>query len=154
MEAETAVHAVEDAIEHGEAAFDPATSILGHVLDHPTIEVPFTSIEIPLPQITLPAFEVFGYQIPAIDLSITRHIVMMWVVGALLTILFVSAARKSKLKELVPQTTRRKTSYPPLRSACTILLMKARRQILYDAFFPILLSGSKSFRTVQSSLHV
>ena len=58
------------------------------------------------------------------------------------------------LKELVPQTTRRKTSYPPLRSACTILLMKARRQILYDAFFPILLSGSKSFRTVQSSLHV
>ena len=147
MEAETAVHAVEDAIEHGEAAleagvehgaaaFDPATSILGHVLDHPTIEVPFTSIEIPLPQITLPAFELFGYQIPAIDLSITRHIVMMWVVGALLTILFVSAARKSK--EPVPHGLR--NALEPL-----ILFIRddiARRAIPHgaDRFVPYLLT--------------
>jgi len=147
MEAETATHAVEEAIAHGEAAmeagvehgaaaFDPATSILGHVLDHGTIEIPFTSIEIPLPQITTPAFDLGGIHVPPIDLSITKHFVMMWIVSILLMGIFISMARK--VKDPVPHG---------MRNAMETLILFIRDEVARraipegaDRFVPYLLT--------------
>jgi F-type H+-transporting ATPase subunit a len=67
-------------------AFDPGQHIMHHILDSHEIEVPFTSIEIPLPHI-----EVAGH-----DLSITRNVVMMWIASALLLTLCLMATRRAK----------------------------------------------------------
>ena len=54
--------------------------IVGHILDHDYLDVPFWNAphffdgKISLPQ--FPPFDVFGV---SVDLSISRHIVMMWV---------------------------------------------------------------------------
>jgi len=68
-----------------EAAFDPGQHIMHHILDAHEIEVPFTSIEIPLPRL----------HIGRVDVSITRNVVMMWIAGALLLALFLPAARRA-----------------------------------------------------------
>ncbi|NIW36472.1 MAG: F0F1 ATP synthase subunit A, partial [Gemmatimonadetes bacterium] len=59
----------EHAAEHAtEAAYDPGASIVHHVLDSNEWEIPFTHSSIPLPHL-----EVGGF-----DISITKHVIMMW----------------------------------------------------------------------------
>ncbi len=72
--------------------------IVGHILDHDYLEVPFWNAhhffdgKISLPQFA--PFDVFGV---AVDLSISRHIVMMWVASALLIVSLTLAFRRSAL---------------------------------------------------------
>jgi len=61
-------------------------NILHHISNGNTLEVPF------LGEVNLPRFEVLG-----IDMSITRHVVMMWIAGAFLLLLFGLAFRKRRL---------------------------------------------------------
>ena len=81
---ETASHPAEGTAPAEAGAFDPGQFIMHHILDSHEIEVPFTSIEIPLPRI----------QVGGVDLSITRNVVMMWIACAILLALFLPAARK------------------------------------------------------------
>jgi len=76
------------AAEHAPAGgeFDVGAHIMHHILDSNSIEVPFTSYEIHLPQIHVGKF----------DLSITRNVVMMWIACAILLALFVTAGRRAK----------------------------------------------------------
>ncbi len=80
--AEGAVAAAHD----GSGAFNPGEHIMHHILDSNVVEVPFTSIEIPLPRL----------KVVEQDLSITRNVVMMWIASAILLTLFISAARRAK----------------------------------------------------------
>jgi F-type H+-transporting ATPase subunit a len=94
---EVAAHGAEvahgaETAAHGGEAFDPAGTILHHVLDDNKIEIPFTHSAIELPHLEIAGF----------DISITKHVVMMWLVGILLTLVFVSAARKAR-REQVPR---------------------------------------------------
>ncbi len=70
---DTAHHAAEAAAEHGESGVD---FILHHILSHPVIKLP----------------TVFG-----IDLSISNHVIMMWIISAILIISFGVAFRKPAL---------------------------------------------------------
>ena len=74
--------------EHAPAggAFNAGEHIMHHILDANYIEVPFTSIHVPLPHIVIG-----GY-----DFSITRNVVMMWIASAIVLMLFISAARRTK----------------------------------------------------------
>jgi F-type H+-transporting ATPase subunit a len=72
--------------------------IVGHILDHDYLEVPFWNAnhffdgKISLPQFA--PIDVFGV---AVDLSISRHVVMMWVASALLIVFLNFAFRRSVL---------------------------------------------------------
>ena len=79
---------------HAEEAFNPGESILHHVLDAHEIEIPFTQKVIPLPELHL-----WGH-----DVSITKHVVMMWIASAFLLLLFVLASRRAR--EPVPRGLR------------------------------------------------
>jgi F-type H+-transporting ATPase subunit a len=89
---------VESELAHGGAAHagqaaDPGKQILHHILDGNVIEIPFSDKVIPLPTIHLPdALPVLG----GTDISITKHVVMMWIACALLLLLFGRAARRAK----------------------------------------------------------
>jgi F-type H+-transporting ATPase subunit a len=87
---ETGAHAA----EHAEAAFDPGSSILHHILDSSELEVFVPSIKIPLPHI-----ELFG-----LDVSITKHVVMMWLAALVLIVLTRVAVRQCR--EPVPRGIR------------------------------------------------
>jgi F-type H+-transporting ATPase subunit a len=76
---------VQEAAGHAEEGFDPGASILHHILDAHELEIPFTSKTIPLPEI----------HVAGLDLSITKHVVMMWIVSAFLIVLFRLAARRA-----------------------------------------------------------
>jgi len=67
------------------AGGDIAADILHHVQDSSTLELPF-GFEIHLPQIHL-----FG-----LDLSITRHLVMVWIASALLLLVFTLPFRRRR----------------------------------------------------------
>ena len=84
----TETEAAKQVGEHGSGTFDPGASILHHVLDSHEIEVPFTQLKIHLPVLHLP--EALG----GLDISITKHVVMMWLASAILFGAFVIAARR------------------------------------------------------------
>ncbi len=65
-------------------AFNVGELITHHITDGSEIEIPFTHASIPLPQI----------HFAGIDLSITRHVVMMWIAFAVLLLLGTLAARR------------------------------------------------------------
>jgi F-type H+-transporting ATPase subunit a len=67
----------------GAGAFNVSDLIMTHITDGHDIEIPFTHLAIPLPRIHL-----FG-----IDLSITRHVVMMWIACVILLVLARAGAR-------------------------------------------------------------
>ena len=77
----------------GKQAADAANAqvdIIGHILDQNYLELPFVdSAHLLAGKVPLPSIELFG-----IDLSITRHVVMMWVASILLVTLMVRAFRK------------------------------------------------------------
>lgn len=93
---ETAGHAAEAAGHAAEAGHgdDIGGTILHHITDSNSIDLGFTwnghPVEIPLPH-----FELFG-----IDLSITKHVVMMWLASAILILVFGLAFRR---RSLVPK---------------------------------------------------
>ena len=81
--------AAEQVAGHAEGAYDPGASILHHILDSHEIEVPFfPQIKIPLPHLHLPE-ALGGY-----DISITKHVVMMWIACAILIVTFALAVRR------------------------------------------------------------
>ncbi len=73
----------------------PQVDIIGHILDHDYLELPFVDPDhllagkVELPQI--PPINLGGVEI---DMSITRHVVVMWVVSAVLIGLLLNAFRK------------------------------------------------------------
>lgn len=72
---------------------DGQVDVIGHILDHDYLEVPFVNAHHVLDgRIDLPSFEVFG-----LDLSITRHVVMMWIASALLILSMWSCFRRPKM---------------------------------------------------------
>lgn len=59
---------------------DGQVDVIGHILDHHSLEVPFINAQhIFDGHIELPHIELFG-----LDMSITRHVVMMWIASILL----------------------------------------------------------------------
>lgn len=99
---------VHEAGAHAQGAADPGAQILHHILDARTIEIPFTTDPatgglrvIELPSMHLPdALPLVG----GADISITKHVVMMWIACVVLFILFGLAARR--IKEPVPRGLR------------------------------------------------
>ena len=69
-----------------EGAFNVTDLIMGHITDGNDIEVPFTHLAIPLPRIHVGPF----------DLSITRHVVMMWIAAALLLLAATAASAAAR----------------------------------------------------------
>jgi len=83
----TAAEAGAHAAGHGGAEkFDAGHMILEHILDAHTLEVPFVG------HVHLPTIHLFG-----VDLSITRHVVMMWIASLLILTVAILAARMHKL---------------------------------------------------------
>ena len=73
-------------------AANAQVDIIGHILDSPYIELPFVDFHHLLAgKVSLPSLELFG-----IDLSITRHVVIMWVASLLLIVLMLRAFRKPR----------------------------------------------------------
>ena len=73
-------------------AANAQVDIIGHILDSPYIELPFVDFHHLLAgKVSLPSLELFG-----IDLSITRHVVIMWVASILLIVLMIRAFRKPR----------------------------------------------------------
>jgi len=71
---------------HVEPAFNPGESIMHHIRDAHELEIPF----LPDVRIPLPEWHAFG-----MDLSITKHVVMMWIVSAILLLVFGLVARRA-----------------------------------------------------------
>lgn len=78
--------------EHGENLF---TGLLHHVYDSPELELPF------LGHIELPQFAPVHIGGMAIDFSITKHVVFLWLAALILVAIAVTAARKNA-KQRVP----------------------------------------------------
>ena len=73
-------------------AANAQVDIIGHILDSRHIELPFVDFDHLLAgEVSLPSLELFG-----IDLSITRHVVIMWVASILLIVLMLRAFRKPR----------------------------------------------------------
>lgn len=73
------------AAEHAEEGFDVGASIIHHILDANEIPIPFTHSSIPLPEL-----HVLGF-----DISITLHVVMMWLASLILLVMFWAASRQA-----------------------------------------------------------
>jgi F-type H+-transporting ATPase subunit a len=92
-------HAIADTVravaEHGAAAHGAEKGgvdfgeLLHHVQDSRHLELPFVSIHLP----EFPPVHIAGM---AIDFSITKHVVFLWVAAALLCIFAIRAARKNR----------------------------------------------------------
>ena len=82
---------------HAASAAKEKMDIIGHLLNRDYLEVPFLNAHHVLDgRLDLPAFPPFEiYGIP-IDLSITRHVVMMWIAAALLIVSMLIAFRRPR----------------------------------------------------------
>ena len=76
----------DEAAAHAEEGFNVGELIMHHVTDSSVIEIPFTDKAIPLPSL-----EVMGF-----DISITKHVVMMWISAGVLLLAFGFAARQAR----------------------------------------------------------
>jgi len=89
------VHAVVDSVAHAGAEHGGKenlfTQLLHHIYDGPELELPF------LGHVHLPHFELFG-----INLSITKHVVFLWLAAIILVVTLSIIARKN-LKNRVPK---------------------------------------------------
>ena len=75
-------------------AADGQVDVIGHILDTKYLDVPFLNADNIIDgTLDLPQFEpIFG-----IDLSITKHVVMMWIASALLITMLLTAFRRPSL---------------------------------------------------------
>ncbi len=69
-----------------QGAFNVTDLIMQHITDGPDIEIPFTHLSIPLPRL----------HVGSVDLSITRHVVMMWIASALLLLAATAASAAAR----------------------------------------------------------
>ena len=88
--AEPAAQAVEEAGHGASGTFDAGTTIIGHVanspVDHPLIHLP---------------------TIAGIDMSVTKHVLMLWVTAAFLLIVTTFAVRRyARRGDMVPRPGR------------------------------------------------
>lgn len=126
MSGTEAAQQIEAATAHGGQSYDVGAEILHHILDSHELDVFVPMWKIPLPRI----------HVAGLDLSITKHVVMMWIVAGLLLLLFGLAARRSK--EPVPRG---------LRALLEILIVFIREEVARkpigpgaDRFVPYLLT--------------
>ena len=93
MMSELAVVAEEHAVHgtHGSEGFEPSETILHHITNANAVEIPWFKHPY-WHEVELPHIHVGG-----LDLSITKHVVMMWLVGIVLILLFGLVFRKRKL---------------------------------------------------------
>ena len=112
----TEAEVMQEAGGQAEQAFNPGASIMHHIQDSHELEIPFfPDVRIPLPELHL-----FG-----LDLSITKHVVMMWVVSAILLIVLGLAARRAG--DLIPGR---------LRNALEVLILFIRDEVARKAIGP------------------
>lgn len=83
--AETVQHGAEAAGHAAGHGDDIGSTIMHHITDSHTLDLGFTEVH-------LPEFQVFG-----IDMSITKHVVMMWVAAVVLIVLFTFFFRARRL---------------------------------------------------------
>ncbi len=126
MSGTQAAHEIEAATAHGPQTYDVGGEILHHILDSHELDVFVPMLKIPLPRM----------EVAGLDLSITKHVVMMWLVAGLLLLLFGLAARRAK--EPVPRG---------LRALLEILIVFIREEVARksigpgaDRFVPYLLT--------------
>jgi F-type H+-transporting ATPase subunit a len=83
---------------HAAEAAGEKLDIVGHLMDHDYLQVPLANAshffdgKLPLPQ--FPPFQIYGV---SVDLSITRHVVMMWIAGLVLVLSLLFAFRRPRL---------------------------------------------------------
>ena len=82
----TETEAIQEGAAHAEEGFDAGASIMHHILDSRQIDIPF----FPSATINLPEWHAFGF-----DLSITKHVVMMWIVSVILLTMFILVGRRA-----------------------------------------------------------
>ncbi|MBA4313110.1 MAG: ATP synthase F0 subunit A [Chlorobiaceae bacterium] len=90
------VHAAVQHGDHAEEGGNLFTGLLHHVYDSNELELPF------LGKIELPHFAPIHIGSMTFDMSITKHVVFLWLAALLLIVLAVVAARKNK-KNRVPK---------------------------------------------------
>lgn len=73
---------------HGAESGNVFTQLLHHIYDSREIELPFTHVTLP----QFAPFEILGFQI---DLSLTKHVVFLWIAAVILIFLARAAARKN-----------------------------------------------------------
>lgn len=79
---------VEPSVEAVQSAQDDdSDDIMGHVLDSREIETPFGNIQLP---------EAGSWMLGPIDITPTKHVVFVWLIGALMLAIFLPAGRKAK----------------------------------------------------------
>ena len=143
MLAETSSQAAHETAEKaGGLTFDPGEKIVGHLLDHDNFEITY-GVEIPLPH-----FEpLWG----VLDLSITKHVAMMWMAGLVILLIGWLAARRRN--EAVPTG---------LRNAIEVIVRFIRDEVARksihgadaDRYTPYLLSTFFFIWTCSSSAAV
>jgi len=83
---------------HAADAAAPQVDIIGHILNQNYLELPFVdSHHLLAGKVELPQFPLINVGGVEIDLSITRHVVMMWVASAVLIGMLLSAFRKANV---------------------------------------------------------
>jgi F-type H+-transporting ATPase subunit a len=82
-----AEHAVEHAAEHGGDG-NLFTELLHHTQDAPELDTPFGKIE-------LPHFAPFDVGGVTVDLSITKHVVFLWIAAVLLCVVAIAVVRRN-----------------------------------------------------------
>ncbi len=82
---------------HGAHGGNDFQALLGHLSDTNILEFPLLGIEWELPK--FPPVHVFGIEL---DLSITKHVVYMWLAAIILGIVVITAARRN-MKSRVPK---------------------------------------------------
>jgi len=85
-ETQETAHGAVETVEAGQLSFDPGETIVNHLLDHGSFEITH-DINPPLPQFE-PLFN------GMLDLSITKHVVMMWLAAGLILLIGWLAARR------------------------------------------------------------
>ena len=113
----TQTETIPEAGGHVEGAFDLGESIMHHIRDSHELEIPF----FPELRIPLPEWHPFG-----LDLSITKHVVMMWVVSAILLLVFGLVARRAGGRQVPGR----------LRSALEVMILYIRDEVARKAIGP------------------
>lgn len=116
---ENTVHHAAAAAEHGGESVDVGEHILHHILDSNEFVFWLPSWKIDLPHLQLPGW------LGGVDVSITKHVVFMWIVAAFLLLIFSLAARRAG--EQVPRG---------LRNALEILIVFIRDEVARKSIGP------------------
>lgn len=124
--AQEAAHGVQEAAHAGEASYNPGESILIHILDSDKFEI-MHGVGFDLPQLP---------PVAGVDLSITKHVAMMWIAALVIAFLVWRAVRR--IKDPVPTG---------VRNALEVIIVFIRDEVARksigpgaDRFVPFLLS--------------